>query len=664
MSRRHEPPILRPPDPYLMTTINTSEPEHGEAFSQTSSPTDPSSPPSPPSQLTKGSPVFLSPPATPTTPTPTPQIQSPVGVESLLLVSRGDAIKDQERDRSLQPDLTPFDQNAAQLKDPAAPLSTISPTIEKTSVTRPSSQGDEMNGPTFAQNSTQKRNIGVDDPTPDSISETCLAHVQEETAEHEPVSDSTVSTESPIPPAGPHPAILAPALNLVPAISESMHDSQDKEYDSSFRSERDNRSTFSIREEDEETDGQDSEVVAMSMISPAKHSKSPPVSSSSASSAPKKSSMILHAGTLSPAWSMNSIPRDISATYKLLFPTLEPGLDEKLFGLVDRYGFLVEDGRKPTSEKNSQISSSSRASIPTAESLIQAKLIEKEQERSLKWAKMAKRYTSDANETEYSFSHPKFVSRVFKGIPDCWRAAAWSHLITSKSSGFDPTIRQQFQELCDTSSPEEEQIDLDIPSQCALFNVLKAYSNYNRQVGYCQGMASVVSTMLTFFDQEKTFVLLVQLFERYNIHSLVIPGFPALFEAFYIQEGLTKKYAPKVFKALETMGIATPSYASRWYITLYSAGVVPYRTLLRIWDIFLLEGFEWLYFMALALLKYHEDALIQNNFEQTMEMLNAKMNIQDDDQLIKIAQKFHKRARRSKIVAQLKQAYIASTKST
>ncbi|KAG0070455.1 hypothetical protein BGZ92_004445 [Podila epicladia] len=455
--------------------------------------------------------------------------------------------------------------------------------MERTSVSRPSSPGDELSAPTFAENSAQKRSVGVDDPTP-AISETCVAYVQDN-----PVSDST-STESPIPPTGLHHAILAPALNLVPAISESMHDLQDKEYDSSFQSERDNRGTFSIQEEDEETDGHDSEVVTMSMISPAKHSKSPPVSSSSASSAPKQSSMILHAGTLSPAWSMNSIPRDISATYKLLLPTLEPGLDEKLFGLVDR-----------------------------------------------------------------------------------------SHLITSKSSGFNPTIRQQFQELCDTSSPEEEQIDLDIPrtmhghimfkerygpGQCALFNVLKAYSNYNRQVGYCQGMASVVATMLTFFDQEKTFVLLVQLFERYNIHSLVIPGFPALFEAFYIQEGLTKKYAPKVFKALETMGIATPSYASRWYITLYSAGVVPYRTLLRIWDIFLLEGFEWLYFMAVALLKYHEDALIQNNFEQTMEMLNAKMNIQDDDQLIKIAQKFHKRARRSKIVAQLKQAYLASTRST
>lgn len=337
MSRRHDPPILRPPDPYLMTTTNTSELECGEAFSQTSSPTDPSSPPSPPSQLSKGSPAFLSPPATPTT--PTPQIQSPVGVESLLLVARGDDIKGQERDGSLHSDLTTSDQNTAQLKDPVTPLSTISLTIEKTSITRPSSQGDEMNGPTFAQNNAQKRSINVDDPRPDSISETHPAHVQEESAEHESVSDSTdptESAESPVPPTELHHAILAPALNLVPAISESMHDSQDKEYDSSFRSERDNKSTFSIPEADEETDGQDSEVVAMSMISPAKHSKSPPVSSSSASSAPKKSSMILHAGTLSPAWSMNSIPRDISATYKLLFPTLEPGLDEKLFGLVDR----------------------------------------------------------------------------------------------------------------------------------------------------------------------------------------------------------------------------------------------------------------------------------------------------------------------------------------
>ncbi|KAF9280681.1 hypothetical protein BGZ68_007080 [Mortierella alpina] len=332
---------------------------------------------------------------------------------------------------------------------------------------------------------------------------------------------------------------------------------------------------------------------------------------------------------------MSSFPRDISASYSrdrqvLTEPTTIP-LDERLYSLVDRR---------------------------------QAKLLAKEQERSRKWSKMARK-TSDAWETEYSFSHSsKFVSRIYKGIPDCWRAAAWSHLISKRSLDFDPNIRQAYEAMLAIPSPEEEQIDLDIPRQCALFRVLKAYSNYNAQVGYCQGMASVVATMLTFFDEEKTFVLLAQMFERYNLNDLVVPGFPALFEAFYIQEELTKLYAPKVFQALTTMGIQTAGYASRWYITLYSAGVVPYRTLLRIWDIFLLEGFDWLYFVAIALLKYYEPMLVQHNFEQTMEMLNAKMDIQDDERLLKIAQKLFKQARQSGIVPRLRRTYAATLRES
>ncbi|KAG9070841.1 hypothetical protein KI688_008382 [Linnemannia hyalina] len=313
----------------------------------------------------------------------------------------------------------------------------------------------------------------------------------------------------------------------------------------------------------------------MSMTSPTRHTKSPPTSASSSLTSTGRrrmiaeSSMILSGGAgqaavnsgsgigggaLSPAWSMTSIPRDISANYcrsgdDSTAPAIAP-MDEKLYRATSSPGDL--------------------------QALIQT----------------SAKYTT----------------------------------------------------------------------QCALFKVLKAYSNYNSRVGYCQGMASVVATMLTFFDAEKTFVLLAQLFDRYNINELVVPGFPALFEAFFIQEELTKIYAPNVFQALETMGIATPSYASRWYITLYSAGVVPYRTLLRIWDILLLEGFDWLYFMALALLKYHEQALVLNNFERTMEMLNAKMDIQDDERLLKIARKLSRQAKQTGIVAKLKKTYAAKMK--
>ncbi|KAG0366595.1 hypothetical protein BGZ54_005129 [Gamsiella multidivaricata] len=346
----------------------------------------------------------------------------------------------------------------------------------------------------------------------------------------------------------------------------------------------------------------------MSMTSPVRHTKSPPTSTSSSTSTGRRriaeSSMILsvgtrpaataaEGGTLSPAWSMSSIPRDISAAYNSSYrdqaesPVASP-MDEKLYSLVDRH---------------------------------QAKMIEKEQERSLKWARMAKQYTSEAKETEYSFAnHPKGVqghpgllegSRMEITLTEHDIFGGWHHVNHSAS---DRKI--VLQDMLEISSPEEEQIDLDIPRQCALFKVLKAYSNFNHRVGYCQGMASVVATMLTFFNEE------------------------------------------------EIMGIATPSYASRWYITLYSAGVVPYRTLLRIWDTLFLEGFDWLYFMALALLKYHELELVQNNFERTMEMLNAKMDIQDDERLLKIARKLSKQARQTGIVAKLKARYIANQRRT
>lgn len=52
--------------------------------------------------------------------------------------------------------------------------------------------------------------------------------------------------------------------------------------------------------------------------------------------------------------------------------------------------------------------------------------------------------------------------------------------------------------------------------------------------------------------------------------------------------------------------ITSSAYATRWYITLFTGGVVPYHTLLRIWDLFFLMGFDALYYVAVALLKENQ----------------------------------------------------------
>lgn len=43
------------------------------------------------------------------------------------------------------------------------------------------------------------------------------------------------------------------------------------------------------------------------------------------------------------------------------------------------------------------------------------------------------------------------------------------------------------------------------PGQTQLSNVLKAFSVYNTQVGYCQGMGFVVALLLMHLDEEDAF---------------------------------------------------------------------------------------------------------------------------------------------------------------
>lgn len=86
--------------------------------------------------------------------------------------------------------------------------------------------------------------------------------------------------------------------------------------------------------------------------------------------------------------------------------------------------------------------------------------------------------------------------------------------------------------------------------QRALFNVLRAFANYDEEVGYCQGMTNIVATILMYCEEEKAFITLVHMFLRDKLHNLYIPGFPSLMESFYIQEALLKRFLPKLYKHL------------------------------------------------------------------------------------------------------------------
>ena len=178
----------------------------------------------------------------------------------------------------------------------------------------------------------------------------------------------------------------------------------------------------------------------------------------------------------------------------------------------------------------------------------------REWEREDKWRKMAKVVRNNNGSGmvfEFDTKSPKVIERTWKGIPDRWRATAWHAFLTAsakkrRGSSSDDELIANFKKLVTQSSPDDVQIDIDVPrtinshimfrrryrgGQRLLFRVLHCLSIYFPDTGYVQGMAALAATLLCYFDEENAFVMLVRLWQLRGLDRLYQSGFEGLMQA-------------------------------------------------------------------------------------------------------------------------------------
>ncbi|KAL7901477.1 putative TBC domain protein [Trichoderma sp. TUCIM 5745] len=304
----------------------------------------------------------------------------------------------------------------------------------------------------------------------------------------------------------------------------------------------------------------------------------------------------------------------------------------------------------------------------------------KEWERSEKWRKMAKVVRKggqgEGMEFEFDKKNPKLIERTWKGIPDRWRAAAWWSFLSSsamdhESYASEEDIVSSFHHLLEQSSPDDVQIDLDVPrtisrhimfrkryrgGQRLLFRVLHCLSLYFPETGYVQGMASLAATLLCYFDEEKCFVMLVRMWQLRGLDRLYRPGFEGLMKALheFDETWLNKDVA----KRLTELSVDITAYGTRWYLTLFNLSI-PFPAQLRVWDVFLLlgdsaaepaisisssdsettppTGLDILHATSAALVQALREVLLDSDFENAMKALTSWIPIKDEDLLMKVA---------------------------
>lgn len=251
---------------------------------------------------------------------------------------------------------------------------------------------------------------------------------------------------------------------------------------------------------------------------------------------------------------------------------------------------------------------------------------------------MLKVLEMEKNVNNWPHTNKKFAPRLVKGVPDCLRMRVWAQFLNINGLYLNERVISlkdvEFPSLYLKVSGFERQIDLDIErtlrdhvlfkirysqAQISLFKILVAYSNLDPEVGYCQGMSTIAAFLLLYFDESAAFEAFVKLMSRDNLRLMYRSGFPLLFEYFWIQEKLMKKFLPSLWQHLSKHSITTSIYATKWYLTLFLS--FPTRLAARIWDLFLFYGLDILPLTAIALLKMHEKRICEMGFEETMQFL-------------------------------------------
>lgn len=305
----------------------------------------------------------------------------------------------------------------------------------------------------------------------------------------------------------------------------------------------------------------------------------------------------------------------------------------------------------------------------------------KEWSRNEKWLQMArKRSDSKGGGMSFDFdtSNSKLISRTWKGIPDRWRATAWHSFLSASARrrgehASDEELIQNFHRLQELNCADDVQIDVDVPrtismhimfrkryrgGQRLLFRVLHAIALYCPDTGYVQGMASLAATLLCYFDEERAFVMLVRLWQLRGLEQLFRSGFDGLMAALQDFEDQWLR-GGDVANRLETLGISSTAYGTRWYLTLFNMSV-PFPAQLRVWDVFMLLGdlppgapaaareafggadLDVLHATSAALIDATREIILDTDFEGAMKTLTSFVPVRDEDMLMRVAKAEYK----------------------
>lgn len=119
--------------------------------------------------------------------------------------------------------------------------------------------------------------------------------------------------------------------------------------------------------------------------------------------------------------------------------------------------------------------------------------------------------------------------------------------------------------------------------------------------------------------EEEAFAVLVQIMQQHRMRDMFKPSMAELGLCMYQLENLVQEQLPELHVHFQSQGFQTSMYASSWFLTLFTT-TLNLAISCRVMDVFLSEGMEFIFKMALAMLVLGKEQLLSMDMEAMLKV--------------------------------------------
>ncbi|CAG5136474.1 unnamed protein product, partial [Candidula unifasciata] len=246
---------------------------------------------------------------------------------------------------------------------------------------------------------------------------------------------------------------------------------------------------------------------------------------------------------------------------------------------------------------------------------------------------------------ENTVSPDELLECVKKGVPRSLRGQIWLFLIQQRqqmggSASDNSYSDANYDDLLKQLTTHQHAILIDLgrtfpnhpyfstplgPGQLELFNLLKAYSLLDTEVGYCQGLSFIVGVLLMHMEEISAFHVLKYLMYGLGLRKQFRPNMTALQLKLYQLTRLLHDHYKDVYDHFEAHEISPTLYAAPWFLTLF-ASQFPLGFVARVFDMVFVQGIDALFKVALMLIGNHRALILQcDTFESIVDFLKITL---------------------------------------